>query len=114
MLLLVSGRSSLGEMPGCPTGRMPVLCSFLKFITCGCGLVFSFRHDANFFFFVIDERMRRNAFCQENVRSDGRIGANHGVATHDCGSGVNANAVFNRRMTLFPEQSLSRPERARD
>ena len=39
--------------------------SFLEFIACGCGLVFSFRHDTNFFFFVIDERMRWNAFVRK-------------------------------------------------
>src|SRR4029077_10211308 len=41
-------------------------CSLLKFIACVCGLVFSFWHDTNFLFFVVDERMRWNAFCQEN------------------------------------------------
>src|SRR5882724_6256808 len=103
-----------GETPGCPTGTMPVLRSFLEFIACGCGIVFSFRHDTNFFFFVKDERMRRHAFCQENVRTDSGIRANHSIATHDCGSCINADAIFDRRMTLFSAQCLSRPERARD
>src|SRR5436190_17338968 len=88
--------------------------SFLKFIACGCGLVFSFRHDTNFFFFVVHERMRWNAFCQENVGADGRIRANYGVASHDSGSGVNADAVFDRRVAFFSTQGLSGPERARD
>src|SRR6266576_4355195 len=114
LTLAPARKDAPGETLGCPTGTMPVLRSFLEFIACGCGIVFSFRHDTNFFFFVKDERMRWNAFCQENVRADSGIRANHGVTAHDRGSGVNANAVFNRRMTLFPAQSLSRPERARD
>src|SRR5678816_1801303 len=42
------------------------LLSVLKFIACGFGLVFSFWHDTNFLFFVVDERTWWNAFCQEN------------------------------------------------
>src|SRR4029077_9964055 len=103
-----------GATPGCHTGRMRVLRSFLKVITCGCRLVFSFGHDANFFLFVVDERMLRNAFCQENVRTDGGIRTNHSITTHDCGSCINADAVFDCRVALFSTQSLSRPERARD
>ena len=87
--------------------RLPL--SFLKFIACGFGLVFSFRHDTNFFFFVVDERMRWNAFCQENVGADRRIRANHGVAAHDRGSGVNADAVFDGRVAFFAAQSPVRP-----
>ena len=71
----------------------------------------SFWHDANFFFFVIDERMRRNALCQKNIGADGGIRANHGVAAHDRGSGINANAVFDCRVTFFPAQR-SAPLRA--
>src|SRR5438067_10273275 len=82
--------------------------SVLKFIACYGGLLLSFRHDTNFFFFVIDERMRWNAFCQENVRADGRIGADHGVTTHDGRSGINANAVFDRGVAFFPAERLSR------
>ena len=58
--------------------------------------------------------MRWNAFCQENVGADGGIRANHGVAAHDRGSGVNADAVFDCRVAFFAVQSPSRPERARD
>src|SRR5882757_3866295 len=107
-------QNSPGEMSGCPTGTMPVPWSFLKFIACGCGLVFSFWHDTNFFFLVVDKRMRRNAFCQENVRTDGRIRANHSIATHHGGSCINADAIFDRRMTLFSTQCLSRAEGAGD
>src|SRR5262245_56737944 len=68
--------------------------SLLKFILCGCGLVFSFRHDTNLLFFVVDERMRWNTFGQENVSADGGIRSNHGVAAHDCGSCINTDAIF--------------------
>src|SRR6478672_4763534 len=88
--------------------------SLLKFIACGFGLVFSFWHDTNFFFFVVNERMRWNTFCQENVGADCGIRANHSVAAHDRGSGVNADAVFDRWVALFSTQRLSSPERASD
>src|SRR4051812_38063554 len=88
--------------------------SLLKFIACGFGLVFSFWYDTNFFFFVINKRMRWNTFCQENVGADGRIRANHSVAAHDRGSGVNADTVLDRWVAFFSTQSLSGPERARD
>src|SRR5205823_6393523 len=90
------------------------LLSFLEFIACGCGLVFSFRHDTNFLFFVVNKRMRWNAFCQENVGTDSRIGANDGVATHDRGSGVNADAIFDCRVAFFTAQSPPCPERSGD
>src|SRR5215471_12531400 len=92
----------------------PTRFSFLEFIACGSGLLFSFRHYTNFFFFVVDERMRWNAFCQENVRPNGGVRANHGVAAHDGGSCINADAVFDCRVTLFSTQRLSRAERAGD
>src|SRR5262245_9784493 len=100
----------------CSRGRSLVLhlTLLLKFIACGFRLMFSFGHDANFFFFVIDQRIRRNTRCQKNIRADSRMCANHSVATHDSGSGVNTNAVFNRRVAFLPAQPLSRPERARD
>src|SRR5215510_13145907 len=86
----------------------------LKFIACGCRLMFSFGHDANFFFFVVDERVWRHAVCEKNVRADGGIGADHGVTAHDRSSGINANAVFDRWVAFFSAQGLSRRERARD
>src|SRR6478735_3037562 len=58
--------------------------------------------------------MRWNTFRHENVGTDRRIRANHSVAAHDRGSGVNADAVFNRGVAFFPTQRLSCPERARD
>src|SRR5262245_10766351 len=100
----------------CSRGRSLVLhlTLLLKFIACGCRLVFSFGHDTNFFFFVIDERVWRHAVCEKNIRADGGICTNHGVAAHDSGSCINAHAVFNRGMAFFAAQPLSGPERARD
>src|SRR5215470_15977457 len=93
-----------GEMFGCLRGRMPALRSFLKFIARGCWLVFSFGYDADFFFFVVDERVWRHAVCKENIRTDSGICADDSVAAHDCGAGVDANAVFDCRMALFSTQ----------
>src|SRR4029453_6627963 len=107
-------KSSPGETPGCPTGKMPVLRSLLKFIACGFGLVLSFGHDANFFLFVINEGIWGPAVGEKNVRADRGIRANYSVAAHDRGASINADAVFNRRMAFFPAQALSRPKRARD
>ena len=45
--------------------------------------------------------MRWNAFCQENVGADCGIRANYGVAPHDRGSGVNADAVLDRWVAFF-------------
>src|SRR6185503_6309713 len=55
-----------------------------------------------------------NTFRQENVGADRRIRANHSVAAHDRGSGVNADTVFDRGVAFFPTQRLSGPKRARD
>src|SRR5436309_11562742 len=111
MLLLVieKVREGEGAIDSTRASALPRQ-SFLKFIACGFGLVFSFRHDANFFFFVVDKRMRWKAFCHKNVGADSGIRANHGVAAHDCGSSVNADAVFDRRVTFFSAQRLSGTE----
>src|SRR5215471_12906336 len=87
---------------------------FLKFIAYGGSLLFSFRYDTNFFFFVVNKRMWRNAFCQENVGADGGLRTNHGVAAHNGGSCINADAILDRRVAFFSAQRLYRAERPGD
>src|SRR5437667_100208 len=81
-------------------GRVLPQISFPKFIARCHRLMFSLRHDAQLFFFVIDQRIRRHTLHEKDVAADSAARADHRFAAEHGRVWVDGHIVLHFRMTL--------------
>src|SRR4051812_34380350 len=70
--------------------------------------------DAQRILLVENERTRRHAVGEENIRADRAAGSDDGVPAHDRRARVNRDVIFDCWMPFFSAKLLTAGERARD